>query len=531
MSESVRDEYGVPRRGPVGPRPPMRPRRPSMSFGLALGLTVIGTLLPGTGLMAANRRRLGSLIFFVYLLLTAGAVYLATTQLRELMHWAVRPEALNVISVVLPVLGLAWISVIVGTYRSLRPDRASVAQRLAGSGMIVALALVILLPLAVGGRYAGVQRGLVEHVFAGEDSRSATRPKNVTQKDPWGGQDRVNVLLLGGDGGKGRIGIRPDSLQVASINTETGDTVLFSLPRNLEKVPFPPDSVLADAYPEGTYDGSGDRLEWMVNSIYENVPQQHPGLLDSDNPGADATKLAVGAALGIQLDYFVLINLEGFKELINALGGITVNINERVAIGGSSDEGVEPSDWLEPGPNQHLNGYNALWFARGRYGSDDYHRMERQRCTMKAIIDQAEPGKVLTRYESIAQSSKDIVFTDIPGSLLPAFVDLSMKVQRGAQVKSIAFTNTIIRPWDPDYDLIRSMVAKAIRSSGTEQVSDPGQDPKPAPDETGSPDATPSPTPTDDSDDSASPSPSTSRTPAPGGDSLDDACAYHPAVD
>jgi LCP family protein required for cell wall assembly len=484
--------------------------------------------------MAANRRRLGSAIFFIFLVLAAGTVYLATTQLREILHWAVKPEALTVISVVLPAIGLGWISVMVGTYRSLRPDRASVAQRLVGSGMIVALALVVLLPLAVGGRYAGVQRNLVEHVFAGEDSRSATRPKNVTQKDPWGGQDRVNVLLLGGDGGKGRIGIRPDSLQVASINTETGDTVLFSLPRNLEKVPFPPDSVLADAYANGTYDGSGDRLEWMLNSIYENVPEQHPGLLDSDNPGADATKLAVGAALGIRLDYFVLINLEGFKELVDALGGITVNINERVAIGGSTDAGIEPRDWLEPGPNQHLDGNNALWFARGRYGSDDYHRMERQRCTMKAIIDQAEPGKVLTRYEAIARSSKDIVFTDIPGSLLPAFVDLSMKVQRGAQVRSIAFTNKIIHPWDPDYDLIRTMVAKAIRSSGTEQVSGPAEDPPATPDDTSSPDPSPSPSgsPTGDSDDeSASPSPSTSGTPAPGGDSLDDACAYHPAVD
>jgi polyisoprenyl-teichoic acid--peptidoglycan teichoic acid transferase len=141
---------------------------------------------------------------------------------------------------------------------------------------------------------------------------------------------------------------------------------------------------------------------------------------------------------------------------------------------------------------------------------------------------------VLTRYESIARSSKDIVFTDIPGSLLPAFVDLSMKVQRGAQVRSIAFTNKIIHPWDPDYDLIRTMVAKAIRSSGTEQVSGPAEDPPATPDDTSSPDPSPSPSgsPTGDSDDeSASPSPSTSGTPAPGGDSLDDACAYHPAVD
>ncbi len=544
-------------RGSVGPTLHPRHRRRSWSFGLALGLTVVGALLPGTGLMAANRRRLGTMIFFVFFLVAVGAAYLVVGQQQAILHWAVQPDALNVISVALPVLGLVWVSVIVVTYRSLRPDSATFTQRLAGSGMIVVLALVILLPLAIGGRYAGVQRAFVQHVFASDASKSATRPKSVSRSDPWGGQHRVNVLLLGGDGGKGRVGIRADSLQVASINTETGDTVLFSLPRNLQKVPFPSDSVLADAYPNGTYDGSGDRLEWMINSIYENVPQQHPGLLDSDNPGADATKLAVGEALGIRLDYFVLINLEGFKELIDALGGITINVNERVAIGGPK-KGTDRRRWLEVGQNRHLDGYKALWYARGRYGYDDYHRMKRQRCTMKAIIDQAEPGRVLTRYEAIAQSSKEIVFTDIPGSLLPAFVDLSMKVQRAGAVRSIAFTNEIIRASDPDYTLIRSMVATAIGSSGgAEQVSVPASEdltpdktaPSTGPGGTSSPSHTPSPvstrsgSPSPSASQSPSPSPSpsasTSRSPspsarvtvAPGGDSLDDACAYQPAAD
>jgi polyisoprenyl-teichoic acid--peptidoglycan teichoic acid transferase len=532
-----------------------------MSLGLALGLTVIGTLLPGTGLMAANRRWLGSLIFCIFVVLGVGAVYLAVVERQAMLHWAVQPGSLNVISIVLPALGLAWVMVIVATYRSLRPDRGGMARRLLGSGVVVLLAVVVLLPLAVAGRYADVQRGVVEHVFASENSKSATRPKNVTQKDPWAGQRRVSILLLGGDGGKGRVGIRPDSLQVASIDTETGETILFSLPRNLEKVPFPPDSALAAAYPDGTYDGSGDRLEWMINSIYENVPKQHPGLLDSDNPGADATKLAVGASLGLRLDYYVLINMEGFRELINALGGIKVNINERVALGAPSGKDGSEGRWLEVGPNRHLDGYRAMWFARGRYGYDDYHRMERQRCAMKAIIDQAEPGRVLTRYEAIAQSSKNIVSTDIPSKLLPAFVDLSLKVQRGGPIRSIAFTNKIIHSADPDYKLIRTMVADALRSdvepvagSGQNPISvesgpskSPSGSPSVDPSESASPSpsskspspsgkspspstASPSPTTASPSPTTASPSPSTSSTPA-AADSLDAACAYHPAVD
>ena len=516
MSERVRDDYRVAPRVTPAPRG-QRPRtRPSLSFPLALGLTVLGTLVPGAGLVAAGMRRLGVFVLSLFGILAIGAALVLATQRQEILHWAVQPGTLMTVGIVFPLLGIAWVSVIVGTWRSVQPRDASLLERTVGSALVVGLSLAVLLPLAVGGRYAQVQKGVVEHVFAGEDSKSATRPKNVTRKDPWGGQNRVNVLLLGGDGGKGRIGVRPDSLQVASIDTHTGDTVLFSLPRNLEKVPFPPGSVLANAYPDGVYAGEGDQLEWMLNSIYQNVPAQHPDLLDSDNPGADATKLAIGEALGLRLDYFVLINLNGFTQLINALGGITVNVNSRVAIGGATDEGVPPKGWIEPGPDQHLDGYHALWFARGRYGSDDYQRMERQRCTMKAIIDQADPGKVLTRYEAIAQSSKEIVFTDIPGALLPAFVDLSMKV-KGADVTSIAFTNKIIHAWDPDYDLIRSMVRKAVQASGN-RSGNGDTAPRPTKPRTD----TPKPTPTGDG---PTPTPSPSR-PA---DSLDDACAYAPA--
>ncbi|MGW5361815.1 LCP family protein [Actinopolymorpha pittospori] len=488
-----------------------------MSFTKALLLTILGTLIPGVGLLAAGRRKLGAAVLAIAILLAGFGVYLATAQQRAILHWAVQSEALLVIGIVLPTIGLAWMIVIVGTYRSLRPWKISPLQRIGGSALVTLLALAVLAPLAVGGRYAQVQKGVVEDVFAGATSKSATRPKNATAADPWAGQDRVNLLLLGGDGGDDRQGIRPDSLQVASIDTHTGNTVLFSLPRNLEKVPFPPDSPLADAYPNGVYAGDGDQLEWMINSIYRNVPTQHPGLLDSDNPGADATKLAVGAALGIKLDYYVLINLKGFQELVNALGGITVNINEKVAIGGAMDEGIRPHDYLQPGPDQHLDGYHALWFARGRYGADDYQRMERQRCAMKAIIDQSNPATVLTRYERIAKTSKQIVLTDIPGSLLPAFVDLSMRV-KGGEIKSIAFTNKIIKPWDPDYDLIHSKVRTAITASTATKAS---AKPRPSTSDPAKP--TPTKAPTKAPTPNGTPDPKT----APA-DNLADACAYRP---
>ena len=159
-------------------------------------------------------------------------------------------------------------------------------------------------------------------------------------------------------------------------------------------------------------------------------------------------KLAAGGATGLDIDYYVLVNLEGFRELVDALGGITVNINTKIPMGGESSADLKPGGWIQPGPNKHLDGFHALWFARARYGADDYARMLRQRCTVKAIVDQADPVKLLTRYEALAKTAKDIVLTDIPQSLLPAVVDLSLKVKK-ADVTNVAFTNELIKSAHP----------------------------------------------------------------------------------
>jgi polyisoprenyl-teichoic acid--peptidoglycan teichoic acid transferase len=196
-----------------------------------------------------------------------------------------------------------------------------------------------------------------------------------------------------------------------------------------------------------------------------NVPNTVPKdvLGETDNLGADALKLSVGEALGVKVDYYVLINLQGFTKLINALGGIRVNINSYVPIGGDSDDNVAPTEQISPGPHKKLKGREALWFARGRYGSDDYHRMDRQRCVVSAIIRQANPANVLTRYEDIAKAGKEIVKTDMPQEVLPLIVDLSLRVKKG-NVRSIVFKNGVngFSTVDPDWAQVHRRVKVAF---------------------------------------------------------------------
>jgi LCP family protein required for cell wall assembly len=497
------------------------------SFAAALVWTMAGAVLPGLGLLAAGRRRVGAAVLGGFVLLAGSLVFLAAYDRSDLLHLAVNASALTWLRASLWALGLAWVAVIVATHRSLRPRRVSAPARGLGSVLVALLAVVVLLPVGFGAHLAGVQGDLLGTVFKPQEKiRSETAPKNVTAEDPWAGRDRVNVLLLGGDGGVGREGVRPDSIQVASIDTRTGNTVLIALPRNLEQVPFPSDSKLAAAYPGGVFDpgrrfySTVEEQEWLLNAIYRNVPAQNPNLLQSDNPGADATKLAVSGALGISIDYYLLINLDGFRQLVDALGGITVNINERVAIGGDHQKGTLPSGYLETGKDVHLDGFHALWFARGRWNSSDYQRMRRQRCTMNALIQQADPAKVLSRYEAIADASKQIVRTDIPSSLLPAFVDLAMKV-KGAKLSSLVFDDNLIRPAHPDYDLIHEKTADTIARS--EQTASPGTS-------TAEP-TTPATTQPTDRDTPSQTSTGEPTKQASDTDSVNQMCAYHPGQD
>ena len=95
----------------------------------------------------------------------------------------------------------------------------------------------------------------------------------------------------------------------------------------------------------------------------------------------------------------------------------------------STDRGIPPTGYIEPGPDQHLDGFHALWFSRGRWGSDDYERMLRERCMVGAIVDAADPVTLVRRYLDLASAGKEIVRTDIPRSVLPALVNLGLRVK------------------------------------------------------------------------------------------------------
>jgi hypothetical protein len=179
-------------------------------------------------------------------------------------------------------------------------------------------------------------------------------------------------------------------------------------------------------------------------------------------------KQAVQGLTGLTVNYYVLIDLQGFRQLVDAVGGVEIDVRAEVPIGG----GTSPVfGRIEPG-KQRLDGFDALWYARSRHGSSDYERMARQRCVMNAMLAQLEPARVLRRFQKIAEAGKQVVSTDVPAGELDTFLSLATKA-RGQRVTSVQFVPPLIVPARPDLRLLRERVDRAIAAAEKPPAPEP----------------------------------------------------------
>lgn len=493
-------------------------------FSGVVAWTILGTLAPGLGLWRSGRRVIGGLILAGWAALVGGLAYVAITDRNTLASLAVDPRVLTWVAIALVALAVVWVVVIGTTHVSLRSARPTMGQRIAGTALVGALALAVAAPMALGANLAYTSADFLTTVFADDTGEHSATLPTIDAVDPWEDKPRLNVLVLGGDSGTNRdasLGVRTDTVILASIDTHTGATTLFSLPRNTARMPFPEDSPLADRYPNGFYDGANPaNAEYFLNAMYRNLPNQvsKDVLGKTKNLSADAMKVSVGEALGLDVDYYVLVNMDGFKDFINALGGIKLNVNYRIPIGGQTDRGIAPDDWLEPGPDQLLSGRKALWYARGRWGLDDYDRMERQRCVINAVVQQAQPATVLANYQAIAAAGEKTIITDMPRSMLPNLLDLAMKV-RETKLRSVVFKPGVAGfvSANPNWEAVRKRVQVALKETNKGVTATA----TPTPTGTASPTATAS----------STKKPSATPTKAARSDDLDEFCGYHPVQD
>jgi LCP family protein required for cell wall assembly len=239
------------------------------------------------------------------------------------------------------------------------------------------------------------------------------------------GTNRLTFLLLGGDAGPGRAGLRTDSVMVATIDTVTGSTALFGLPRNMAGLSF------SDGTP---FPGHS---RGILNEVY-SYGRAHPELFGGPDPGITAVSNIVSATLGIPIDYHVLVEMQGFVEIVDVFGG--VNVNPRKSFSAPLYEG-DPSDYkmitFNPG-EQRLNGPQALSYARSRTASNDYVRMERQRCLMTGLLEEAGPYNLTTKLVSLLDVIERRVSTNIPSNQLPYLINFAPSIDT-TQITFVGF--------------------------------------------------------------------------------------------
>ena len=423
-------------------------------------LTALSTIVPGLGLVPTRRKTgLTMIAVFVLTLLVVLGYALAKGVTSSVIGVGVSRRALMVLIPVVAIAAMVWIWGIVTTARDNMPEGARGRPRIAMVVFASLAALLIFAPAAQSVRYAVIQRSLIGSVFDQLRPDGATAPGEGD--DPWAGTDRVNIMLVGSDAGADRDGIRPDSLMVASIDTQTGETVLFGIPRNLHNIPFSEANPLSKKYPDGFSCGDECLMEYVWTLGRDNAAL-FPG---DDNPGLTVTKDAASQVLGLDIDYTTVINLQGFTQLVDAMGGVTIDVKERVCIGCKIEGGtvVDTTGYIEPGV-QKLDGYHALWYSRSRAESadGDFSRMRRQRCMVGALLNQVNPTSMLVRYPALAKTLQDNVTVDIPQQDLKAWAELVQRIQEGGTIKSLPLTNKNIDVNRPDYAKIHAMVFDAI---------------------------------------------------------------------
>jgi LCP family protein required for cell wall assembly len=467
---------------------------------------VLSMLLPGAGQLYVGATRRGAVLIGATLALGIAAVALAATRPFDLADSAVSRGALWTLLAVDIALLAFRLFAIVDAWRWGRGAASLVA--VTALGAMVALTAA---PHVAAGYVAVRGYDVLDDVFAEEEPadvlaaesgvflRAPLPPRALPHRDvdvlepalsrparavPFQGRsaplddtgrvvlgatkrlDRpwVTLLLMGSDRGPGNWGERTDTMIVAAIQRSTGRAVAFGVPRNYVGVPL------------GGVAGRSIKRFWQpLNALY-SFGNAHPALFPGgDDAGGTAAKQTLSRLLGIRIDYFALVDLLGFADLVDALGGVDIRVNERIVDEVTRPAWGEPKPTIDvqPGRTYHFFGREALAYVRSRKASSDYTRMTRQRCFLTAMARQADVVSVLRNFGSLADTVEASVRTDIPLARLP---DL-LRLARGIDPKQ-----TLTETFDVDYiarrrasDRFPIPNARRIRTTVREAILSPGR--------------------------------------------------------
>lgn len=230
----------------------------------------------------------------------------------------------------------------------------------------------------------------------------------VEPQDVWGETGYINVLVLGVDTRASGGDQNADVIMIARVDFTTNEVRVVSIPRDLQvEVP-----------------GHGPS---KINGAYNIGVKEDP---ENDVAGVLMMRDTIEYNFGVPINEFVLVDFEGFEDVIDAVGGITVNVPERIEDDAYPTEDFGTTTLVIEEGRQEMDGETALAYARTRHQDNDDKRRERQMLVLRALLDQGQSLGSVTRISQVINAGGDAVLTSIDWQEQLALVNVALRIDQ-----------------------------------------------------------------------------------------------------
>ena len=387
---------------------------------------LLSFLWPGLGQWYAGRVRAAALFALPVLGILALIALQAVAGVEQLVGLLITPSSALTIVILVALLGL-WRLVSIadsmigfGTRAPWRRGRTSLT--------FGALALAVIVMHLSMGYVAWAFYDAGSRIFVGDNGPDQT-PRPTTGPDetpsvpdeyavtpdetPPTPMSRINILLTGVDSAEDRSHALTDTLIVASIDPETNAVALISFPRDISNFRL----------------SDGRLYRGKINSLM-TYARLHP----SEFPDGPLPTLVneLGYLLGVPIHYYAALDLEGFRRMIDLVGGVTVDnpraINDPRYRWLDGHQGFT----LSAGP-QNLDGVTALAYVRSRQGlgDNDFTRARRQQQVLVALRAKLTSPEMLPQLTQLLDTAGDTIRTNFPSDRIAEMIDLATRIDDG----------------------------------------------------------------------------------------------------
>jgi cell envelope-related function transcriptional attenuator common domain len=399
----------------MGPTPPPgdRPR----SRGIAALLSFIW---PGLGELYVGRRARALVFALPVVVLAALVAWQALGGLEILGLRMLDQSVAAFVLVVVVVLGFWRAGSVVDAWRSAGQGRSSTRP---SRGFLVLLLVAVLAMHGLAGWYAYAFYDAGGRIFVGNTPTASPNPGTsggATDGDagttpspspsPFAPTSRLTILLTGIDSGHGRVHVLTDTLLVVSVDPVARTAAMISMPRDVSSFRL---------FSGLTY---YDKINSLMTYAGEH-PKGYP-----DGPMGTLTK-ELGFLLGIPIDYYAVLSLDGFQELVDLVGGVDVDNPKQI-----SDPRYDWFDgtsgfYLSPGPH-HLDGRNALAYVRSRQGigDSDFTRAARQQQVLVDLRQKLTEPAMFMQLPALLDAGARLIRTDFPVNQVPDILTWSRQI-------------------------------------------------------------------------------------------------------